>query len=78
MEVERRVCKIISSYMDVKEEEVTGSSRIREDLLADTLEKLGMIGELESVFYIEISDEEYGRTETVSDIFELVSKKIKE
>lgn len=52
-------------------------SRLKEDLGIDSVESLDFLYSLESFFSIQISDEEAGRLQKVSDVISLIEKKTK-
>ena len=72
-----RVKKIISAQLGIDEKKITPSTRILEDLQADSLDMIEMITEIESEFNISISDEEIATLRTVKDVVDFCNKQSK-
>lgn len=75
-----RVKGVILSQLDVDESEINLGSRFTEDLHADSLDKVELIGALEEEFIvngneIEISDEDAEKMITVEDVIECLQAK---
>lgn len=71
--VELRVKQIISEQFNIKLEEISDESNIKEDLPADSLDIINLICTLEEEFNIEVSDEDIYTFQTVSDIINYIS-----
>ncbi len=63
-----KVREILCNQFDVKEDEVTLTTRISEDLGADSLDAVDMLMSLEDEFDVEIPDEEIENIRTVGDL----------
>ena len=67
-----RVKKLIAEQLNVKEENITPSSRIVEDLGADSLDMVEMLMTLEEEFGVVISDEKASELKTIGDIVDFL------
>jgi len=67
MNLEERVIKSIQSVLD-KRPRVTLDSRLMEDLMVDSLDKLMILSALEDEFTITIVEEGFTEVVTVNDI----------
>lgn len=63
-----KVREILCNQFDVEEDEVTLTTRIGEDLGADSLDAVDMLMSLEDEFDVEIPDEEIENIRTVGDL----------
>ncbi len=63
-----KVREILCNQFDVEESEVTLTTRISEDLGADSLDAVDMLMSLEDEFDVEIPDEEIENIRTVGDL----------
>ncbi len=63
-----KVREILCNQFDVDEEAVTLTTRIGEDLGADSLDAVDMLMSLEDEFDVEIPDEEIENIHTVGDL----------
>lgn len=73
-----RVKKIIATQLGIDEAKIKTSTRILEDLQADSLDMIEMITELESEFDISISDDEIATLKTVQDVVDFCNKQNKQ
>ena len=73
-DVESKVKKVISNKLGKNIEEIMSTSRLKEDLGADSLDAVEIIMALEEEFGIEIPDEVGDNVKTVTDIMEVVEK----
>lgn len=73
MTVDAKVRAIIAEQLGISEEEVQASSRLIEDLGADSLDKVELIMALEAEFELEIADEEADSIQTIQDIVSYIS-----
>ncbi len=72
-----RVKKIIATQLGIEEAKIKPTTRILEDLQADSLDMIEMITELESEFDISISDDEIATLKTVQDVVDFCNKQNK-
>ena len=63
-----KIREILCNQFDVEENEVTLTTRIGEDLGADSLDAVDMLMSLEDEFDVEIPDEEIENIRTVGDL----------
>lgn len=76
MTVFEEVSKILVTELALKPDMVTLEARLNEDLGADSLDATEIITALEEKFGIEIPEDEATKIARVSDIVELVSRKL--
>lgn len=69
--------KIICNYADVKEENITLNTNIKNELGLNSLELINLVVEIEDHFNLEIPDEEILGIETVDDAIKLIKKQVK-
>lgn len=67
--------ELICEYADVKAEEISEDTNIKEDLALDSLSLLNLAVAIESEFGLEVSDEDAMKLETVADVMELIESK---
>ena len=67
--------ELICEYADVKAEEISEDTNIKEDLALDSLSLLNLAIAIESEFGLEVSDEDAMKLETVADVMELIESK---
>jgi acyl carrier protein len=67
-----RIRKIIAYQLSAKEDTVTDSAKLVEDLHADELDLVEMIMALEEEFGIEIPDEDADKMKTVEDVYNFI------
>jgi acyl carrier protein len=70
-----KVRDIIAKQLDIEAGTITMSSRLIDDLKADSLDIVELIMDLEQEFNIEIPDEELPKVQTVADIVGYLEKK---
>jgi acyl carrier protein len=70
-----RVRSVIEEVLKVSPEKITPESRIREDLGADSLDRVTLLMALEEAFEGEISDEEADKLETVGDVIAFIQSR---
>ena len=58
MNIKEQVYKSISSVLEVAEEDIKDDSHLVEDLGADSLDTVQLVMEIESIFDMEISDDD--------------------
>lgn len=73
--VEEKVKSLIASQLNIPVEKVEDSSRLVEDLGADSLDIVEMLMTLEEEFGINIPDEETANMKTVSEIIKVIESK---
>lgn len=73
-EVDVRIIEIVAKQLGVAKEKVTRSSRIQEDLGADSLDVVELVMELEDGLDIEIPDEALEKIKTVGDVMDYAEK----
>jgi len=69
MKLDDRIIRTIQSVLD-KRPEITLESRLLEDLLVDSLDKLMILSALEDEFAITIAEDDFVEVVTVNDIVE--------
>ena len=69
-----KVRDIISKQLDIDPATITMTSRLIDDLKADSLDIVELIMDLEQEFNIEIPDEELPKVQTVADIVGYLGK----
>lgn len=72
-DIEKKVKKIISEQLGVKEEEITSNSSFVEDLGADSLDTVELVMALEEEFDTEIPDEEAEKITTVQAAIDYIN-----
>ena len=71
MEVEMsKLIAIIEDVMNSPDIAITESTRLNEDLKADSLDKVSMLMQLEEDFGVEIDDDKALAFKTVGDVYE--------
>jgi acyl carrier protein len=70
-----KVRDIIAKQLDIEPGTITMTSRLIDDLKADSLDIVELIMDLEQEFNIEIPDEELPKVQTVADIVGYLDKK---
>ncbi len=70
-----KVRDIIAKQLDIEAGTITMTSRLIDDLKADSLDIVELIMDLEQEFNIEIPDEELPKVQTVADIVGYLEKK---
>lgn len=71
-----KVRTILCNQFDVEESAIELSTRINEDLGADSLDAVDMLMSLEDEFDVEIPDEEIENIHTVGDIVSYIEEHI--
>lgn len=69
-----KVRDIIAKQLDIDVNTITMTSRLIDDLKADSLDIVELIMDLEQEFNIEIPDEELPKVQTVADIVGYLEK----
>jgi acyl carrier protein len=72
-----KVKKLLAEQLNINADTITESSRVIEDLGADSLDVVEMLMVLEDEFNVTVSDEESLKLKTVGDIVSLIDKKVK-
>ena len=70
-----RVRLIIMNELDVEEEQLTPEANIKDDLGADSLDKIELVMALEDEFFITIPDESIDTILTVQDAITFVEER---
>ena len=73
--VEHRVTSVIQEVLRVNSARIVPSSRIKEDLGADSLDQVGLIMALEEEFKDSITNDEATSLVTVGDAIQFIEKK---
>lgn len=71
-----RIRPIIAKQLEIDEDKITLTSKIAQDLGADSLDSIELVMALEDEFYIEILDTESEKMKTVEDIVAYLVKKV--
>ncbi len=72
-DIPSRVKNVIAEQLGVSEEQLTDNASFKNDLGADSLDKVELIQALDGEFGIKISDEDAEKIETVGEAIEYVS-----
>ena len=75
-EVMEKVREHLSSELEVDRSEIAESTRLREDLDADSLDLYELVMELEDTYGIRVSEEDASRIETVGQAVDFVVDRI--
>jgi len=67
-----KVRHIIAEHFNIKEDEITPQSSVREDFGADSLDLVDLAMTIEDEFGIEVPDEELEKIQTVDDIVQFI------
>ena len=70
-----KVKKLLAAQLNVGVDTIQDSSKIVEDLGADSLDMIEMLMSLEEQFGISVSDEEAEKLKTVGDVIKLIDSK---
>jgi len=76
-DIDRQIKELICEQLGAKEEDVTNSANIIDDLGADSLDTVELIMAIEEQFNIEIPDEEADNITTVGDIISYIAEHLK-
>lgn len=77
MEVEQRVKRVIAEHLAVAEANVQDTSRLVEDLGADSLDRVELCMALEEEFEFEVPDEQAEKLETVQQVLDYIKEHVK-
>ena len=72
--MEQKIVELIAEKLCKKTEQVTLSSRLVEDLGADSLDVVELIMAFEDEFGVSLPDEEIAQMKTVGDIVNFINK----
>ena len=72
-----KIRDLLSEQMNIDKEKITKSTKVLEDLKADSLDLVEMLTALEDEFNISVSDEEAKKLVTVGDIAAFIDSKTK-
>lgn len=75
-EVLEKVRQHLSSELEIPIAEIAESTRLREDLDADSLDLYELVMELEDTYGISVSEEEATRIETVGQAADFVAERL--
>ena len=70
-----KIAQVLSEQLGVDKGQITESSKIVEDLGADSLDVVELLMNLEEEYGVTVSDEEAGSISTVGDIVKLIDSK---
>jgi acyl carrier protein len=71
-QVMAKVREHLATELEVSEDQITESTRFKDDLDADSLDLYELVMELEDTYGISVSEEEAARIQTVSDAVDFV------
>ena len=71
-----KVREHLSAELEVPIDSISGATRFRDDLDADSLDLYELVMELEDTYGIRVSEEEAARIETVDDAVDFVAAQI--
>lgn len=74
--VKSKVVDIFVDLLGVSADEVTEDARLIEDLAVDSLDAVELSLALEEQFSLSVADYEIEQLQTVSDVIELIQKKL--
>ncbi|MEZ0180031.1 acyl carrier protein ['Camptotheca acuminata' phytoplasma] len=74
--IENTVKEIISKKKNIKSDDITPQTRLKEDLGLDSFDAVEIVMELEKVFKIQISDESMQQFKILKDVVNYVETKI--
>jgi acyl carrier protein len=72
-----KIRDVVVKKFKVQPENVSGKTRLREDLNVDSLDAVELIMELEDTFNVKISDDEAQKLKTIGDIVSFIEPKVK-
>ncbi len=72
----RKVTEHLSSELEVPANEIVESTRLRDDLDADSLDLYELVMELEDTYGISVSEEEATKIETVGQAVDFVAERL--
>ena len=75
-DVLEKVREHLSSELEIPLEQISESTRMREDLDADSLDLYELVMELEDTYGISVSEEEAAEIETVGDAVDFVAGRL--
>jgi acyl carrier protein len=75
-EVLAKVREHLSTELEIPLEQIAESTRLREDLDADSLDLYELVMELEDTYGISVSEEEAAEIETVGDAADFVATRL--
>jgi acyl carrier protein len=71
-----KVREHLSTELEVPAEEISETTRFREDLDADSLDLYELVMELEDTYGVSVSEQEAARIETVGDAVDFVVERL--
>lgn len=74
MDIFEKICAILAEQLEIDADKILPESDLAKDLEADSLDKVGIIMDIEQTFDIEIGDEELPKVVTVQDIVDYVQQ----
>lgn len=74
--MKEKVIEIVADKAGIEVSEVKEGSLLQDDLGFDSLDFVELVMEIENSFKIKITDSEYEKVQTVSDIITLVQSKL--
>ena len=69
-----KIRSIIGNFVDIKPEDITLETNIKNELGLTSLELVNLVVEMENAFHIEIPDEEIMKIETIQDAIKIIEK----
>ena len=75
-EVMTKVREHLSTELEVPQDEISGDTRFKDDLDADSLDLYELVMELEDTYGVKVSEEEAARIETVGDAVDFVADRL--
>jgi acyl carrier protein len=72
-----KIKEVVAKKFKVQLENVSVTTRLREDLNVDSLDAVELIMELEDTFKVKISDDEAQKLKTIGDIVTFIEPKVK-
>ena len=75
-EIQAKVCSVLAEHFDKDASTLSGGTRFREDLDADSLELMEVNLQLEEEFEISIPEEEMEDVKTVGEAVDLIAAKL--
>lgn len=71
-----KLAKIVAEQLGMEQSKITMETSLKEDLLADSLDIVEIIMQIEEVFGIEVDDQEAINFKTIGDVVNYIDSKI--
>lgn len=71
-----KLAKIVAEQLGMEQSKITMETSLKEDLLADSLDIVEIIMQIEEVFGIEVDDQEAINFKTIGDVVNYIDSKV--